>query len=111
MNTEPVITPEPPSQNYVDSGVTLIGKSMSNTQGNIAIVLLVAIMAVASWATFRPITKWEYKVEAIPDSIFTTGMSKLGDDGWELVAARRASSGEGASATVSYEMIFKRPKR
>ena len=34
-------------------------------------------------------------------------MSKLGDEGWELVFARRAS---GSDEKMSYEMIFKRAK-
>ncbi len=34
-------------------------------------------------------------------------MAKIGNDGWELVFARRAN---GSDERMSYEMIFKRPK-
>jgi hypothetical protein len=37
-------------------------------------------------------------------------LQTMGDDGWELVFARRAMNGEGEFATANYEMIFKRPK-
>jgi hypothetical protein len=52
--------------------------------------------------------KWEYKITSIPDANFTQDINKLGDEGWELVFARRASGGGGE---FSYEMIFKRPKK
>jgi hypothetical protein len=51
--------------------------------------------------------KWEYKITAVPDANFTEDMNKLGNEGWELVFARRASGG----GEFSYEMIFKRPKK
>jgi len=51
--------------------------------------------------------QWEYKIEAVPDLTWDEGMSKIGNEGWELVFARRAN---GSDERMSYEMIFKRPK-
>jgi DNA-dependent RNA polymerase auxiliary subunit epsilon len=36
-------------------------------------------------------------------------MRGLGEQGWEVASARRATSGEGSSTTGLYEVIFKRP--
>ena len=38
---------------------------------------------------------------------FETGMNGLGEQGWEMVFARRAP---GENDRMSYEVIFKRPK-
>lgn len=51
--------------------------------------------------------QWEYKIEAVPDLTWDAGMAKIGNEGWELVFARRAN---GRDERMSYEMIFKRPK-
>ena len=82
-------------------------------QGRIIIALLAVIafaltaMAVlmmhATWST----PKWEYAVEVPPDIGFSRQMNRWGEEGWELVSARRAS---GAGRTFSYEVIMKRPK-
>lgn len=85
--------------------------TISGRQANLIILLLAVIADVTVWNSFRPVTKWEYKVEAVPDLHFEEGVNVIGEDGWEIVFARRASSGEGSSANFSYEMIFKRPKR
>ena len=58
-----------------------------------------------------PPQKWEYRIVAIPDLLFNTKINALGADGWELVFARRASDGDTTSPTMSYEVIFKRPKK
>ena len=59
----------------------------------------------------RPTTvasqQWEYKIESVPDLSWDEGMVKIGNEGWELVFARRAN---GSDERMSYEMIFKRPK-
>lgn len=57
-------------------------------------------------AESRKPRQWEYRIEAPDDYRFDTRMAEYGRDGWELVAARRASSG----GVMAYEMIFKRPK-
>ena len=41
------------------------------------------------------------------DSRFKSRMNMLGKDGWELVTARRATSGY-KNSTVKYEVILKR---
>lgn len=51
--------------------------------------------------------QWEYKIESVPDLSWDEGMVKIGNEGWELVFARRAN---GSDERMSYEMIFKRPK-
>lgn len=54
---------------------------------------------------------WEYKIADIDDLAFDTQMATLGTDHWELVSARRASSGgTGSDSKFGYECIFKRPK-
>lgn len=70
----------------------------------VIISVLIAFMGCSQ--AQKPI-KWEYKIAEVPDTNFTEDMGKLGDEGWELVFARRASSENGE---FSYEMIFKRPK-
>lgn len=51
--------------------------------------------------------KYEYRILAISDPAFTRAMNALGQDGWELVSARRASTG-GDTPVFSYEVIMKR---
>ncbi len=53
-------------------------------------------------------TRWEYTLESPSDVILQPSLERLGNNGWELVFARRASSELGSA---SYEMIFKRPKK
>jgi hypothetical protein len=110
MSTEPPISSETTTYN-TEQPVNRNENSISKIQGNIIIGLLVIAIGLALWSDFKPSMKWEYKIESVPDSTFESGMSALGDEGWELVFARRASSGEGSSAVFSYEMVFKRPKR
>ena len=55
------------------------------------------------------VTKWEYKIEAPSDALFTIEMNILGKEGWEMISAKRATSSGGGSA--SYEVILRRPIR
>ena len=83
--------------------------SVPHTYG--VIVILLSAMLVAQLfgltSTKTSTTQWEYTVKSPSDSELSSALERLGDQGWELVFARRASS----SADFSYEMIFKRPKR
>lgn len=72
----------------------------------IAAICLVMIAALLFANQFVP-QKWEYMIVSPEDAEFTKAMDRLGADGWELVSARRATSGSGGDA--SYEMILKRP--
>ena len=63
------------------------------------------LVKVAEAESRKP-REWEYRIEAPDDYAFDTKMAQYGRDGWELVAARRASSG----GSMAYEMIFKRVK-
>lgn len=63
--------------------------------------------AVVGNQLITKVQKWEYMIASPNDLVFETELSKFGKEGWELVSARRATSGAGGSA--SYEMIFKRP--
>lgn len=52
---------------------------------------------------------WEYKIASVPDLAFTETMDRLGTEGWELTATRRAK--DSTSDDFSYECIFKRMKK
>lgn len=83
-------------------------RTVTSTQGIIIIGLLVIGFG---WQVLRPAVygaKWEYRIASPSDDAFETEIQKLGDEGWELVTARRATS---ASDSPTYEMIFKRQKR
>ena|SRR5882672_5244957 len=76
--------------------------------------LLILLVGILAWNTFRPEPKWDYKIEDIPDANFTAELNARGQDGWELVFARRASVSEPSASSkpeFSYEMIFKRRSR
>jgi hypothetical protein len=72
-----------------------------------SVVVLFLIVMVIQLAQMNS-PKWEYTVESIPDSQFTSRMDGLGAKGWEAVSARRASDGASYNPTFSYEIILKR---
>ena len=86
---------------------------MSKVQYAVVCVLLVAIATVgaAPLVLSKPETakpsrpNFEYKILSVPDLKFDEEMKKLGEAGWDVVFARRAS---GEDRSMSYEMIFKR---
>jgi hypothetical protein len=84
----------------------------SSIQGNWVILLLLVVIALLSFDLFGSrigaVPKWEYRIESPSDSAFDTEMEKLGEEGWELVFARRATTSTGV--TASYEMIFRRQR-
>jgi len=53
---------------------------------------------------------WEYKIVGFKDTSLTADLSTEGDQGWEMVSARRALVGEGQTSEGAYECIFKRRK-
>ncbi len=82
-------------------------KNMTKTQANIIIILLLAALGFPLFEFFKPAKKWEYLTEFSQDVFFETTVDRHGDNGWELVFARRASD---SSDKFGYECIFKRPK-
>ncbi|NJO63038.1 MAG: hypothetical protein HC836_33910 [Richelia sp. RM2_1_2] len=62
---------------------------------------------------WQPQTKnvqYEYKIDSFSDVLFDTSINQLGDEGWELVFARRALTGGEYSREGIYECIFRRVK-
>jgi hypothetical protein len=88
------------------NSATTTKDKMTKTQANLIIILLLVALGFPFLGILKPTPKWEYKIENPLDMVFSTSMNNYGDDGWELVAARRASSPLGPA----YECIFKRPK-
>ena len=87
--------------------------SNSGMVNAIKIMLLSLACALLIWLNFKPAPQWEYQIISVPDTNFESGINALGLEGWELVTARRASSGDTNNlkpSDFSYEMIFKRPK-
>ena len=101
------------NEHLTDSAITRTpnGHNRQHRFGEIIIVaLLIGVLSMMSWNSFR-VEKWEFKIEAVNDLTFTTDINKLGEDGWELVFARRASAGSldsGVKPEFTYEIIFKR---
>lgn len=86
---------------------------MSSHQATTIIVLLAGILLVMCMPFFQaasptPVVGWEYKISAINDIAFDSEMNSMGEKGWELVFARRATSGGVYSSEPLYECIFKR---
>jgi len=86
---------------------------ISSVQAGWIIVLLSVLTALAAIHTvgidFHSSQKWEYKIASPSDLSFEKVMNEFGADDWELVTARRATSGSGYSRSASYEVILKRP--
>ena len=75
----------------------------------------IAFIIIVIWLTISPLSLsrkvvWEYKIEAISDIVFDWRMQEIGKEGWELVSARRAITGEGEASRGIYECIFSRKK-
>ena len=78
---------------------------MSKLQGWLILVLLAAMTGIAILDRSR-VDKWDYTIVSPEDERLRSEFFRLGDEGWELVTARRATGDGGAS----YEMILKRPR-
>ena len=85
---------------------------ISEAQGYAIIALLVIAVCASFIGFLMPprASKWEYMIVSPSDITIESEMQRHGSSGWELVFARRASSGSSEYSSVSYEMIFKRPK-
>ena len=70
-------------------------------------VLFISLMFFLFNCKPDSVTKWEYKIESPSDYTFKSEMNVWGEDGWELVFARRATS-RGYKGDPMYECIFKR---
>ena len=110
-HAEPNSAPSPPSPPDIETSTTSPSDhpnppSITKFQGNVIICLLMMAMGVPFLSAFRPAPKWEYTIESPNDILFDSEMEALGNAGWELVFARRASGTLGPS----YEMILRRPK-
>jgi len=85
-----------------------VKSNMSKSQAEWMIILLCCIVLITGLIYLQSVsstTKWEYKLEYPDDYDFEIEMNKLGDEGWELVYARRAIS---ANGDANYELILKR---
>lgn len=71
-------------------------------------ILLVLLSNAILGQKLQPVV-WEYKIESINDLVFSSTMNRLGEDGWDLVFARRAK--DSTIDSFSYECIFKRPRK
>lgn len=94
------VAPATPAVKATPNGIT-------TTQGYIIIVLVLIGLGAPVFGSLRPTPKWDYRIESPSDKLFESEIKRLGDEGWELVTARRATSDYSGP---SYEMIFKRPK-
>lgn len=69
--------------------------------------MLVSLRAIEEQTVKAPTTRWAYAITSPADDDLKAKLTEIGAAGWELVAARRATSEY--SSSPSYEMIFKRP--
>jgi hypothetical protein len=93
--------------------VAIVAHQPRSAQGLQAATLLllagVFALLLFSVVTHMRAPRWEYMIESVPDAGFQKSMDTLGNQGWEMVFARRASSDVAGKAEFSYEVIFKRP--
>ena len=54
----------------------------------------------------RYVSMYEYQIVNPPDTSFTVIMNEYGSRGWQIVYARRASSGRGIYTKYNYEIIL-----
>lgn len=79
---------------------------MSKLQFGSLLVVLLAIVALLAVPRLSS-PSYDYKIVTVPDLMFEGGMKIIGDNGWDLVFARRAID---EHKDPAYEMIFKRAK-
>ena len=102
------------ANNNLKEGVgAAITDAKANKLGKIFLLLVVQLLIIgiiqfASLMHSVTARKWDYRLVAPSDYLFEGTMKDLGNEGWELVNARRATSKHKNGA--SYEMIFKKKK-
>lgn len=74
----------------------------------LGMVLILGLAGIALPFLFGGLDRWEYRIESPDDLKITLELDRLGGEGWEVVAARRATSGSGYSSSAAYELILKR---
>jgi hypothetical protein len=90
----------------IDSGSS--GPTHSQMRLLLAMVGIFGLAAVGLPFFFGAPDRWEYRIEAPSDYALTEELDGYGRDGWEVVSARRATSGSGYATMASYEFILKR---
>ncbi|HEY4259440.1 MAG TPA: hypothetical protein VGM98_04745 [Schlesneria sp.] len=78
-------------------------------QGWLVITLLIIVAAAGFIPKPQGTTKWEYRIESPSDFETTSSFNSYGQDGWEIVSARRAI--DSITNKANYEIIMKRPIR
>jgi hypothetical protein len=113
LNLNAPISPEPDKTKKVHRPEPPQPNTITRSQATLICILLLFCTGLLTWHTFKSPQKWEYRIESIPDISFDSEINRLGAQGWEMVFARRASSGSDLSEkpTFSYEIIFKRPSQ
>ena len=93
------------SSAIADAKVNKLGKVTLLLSVQLLIIGIIQFVSLMHSVTAR---KWEYRLVTPSDYLFEATMKGLGNEGWELVNARRATSKHKNGA--SYEMIFKKKK-
>ena len=80
---------------------------------HIIIILLLALVffnAMSFFKADKALETYQYDAFFVKDSEFKTKMVQLGDSGWEIVSARRATSSRtlGGDGEAGYEFIVKK---
>jgi hypothetical protein len=106
------LTPPPAttSESKVESKVESENNRWELAKFVVIIFCLFLLVAFNARVALRS-ERWEYRIESVNDLSFSREINELGEEGWELVFARRASAGldtPGAKPEFAYEMIFKR---
>ena len=80
---------------------------------SILVMLLLGFLVIFVLTQEKPKevqTSYEYKIISPDDLSLEKELDKSGADGWQVVFARRATSGSGYYSTAAYEMILMRKK-
>jgi hypothetical protein len=76
---------------------------------NKVLLALIAVITVfLAMNVFGHTERWAYAIVSPTDEDLGSKLQQMGLEGYELIAARRASDGDTHNPTFRYEMIFKR---